>query len=49
MKNIIENEFPSYAIVNGIFHFENQPTFLVSGDYPYYRDNPENWQDIEKK
>ena len=37
------------AIVNGIFHFENQPTFLVSGDYPYYRDDPENWQDRLEK
>jgi beta-galactosidase len=32
-------------IRNGIFYVDGQPRFLVSGDYPYYRDDPQLWAD----
>jgi beta-galactosidase len=28
---------------NGIFYIEGKPKFLLSADYPYYRDLAENW------
>jgi len=29
---------------DGVAHFDGQPVFLVSADYPYYRDVPEHWR-----
>jgi beta-galactosidase len=30
---------------NGIMYIEGKPQFLLSADYPYYRDSVENWSD----
>ncbi len=37
------------GIKKGIFLFEGKPLFLLSADYPYYRDNAANWEDRLKK
>lgn len=31
------------SIEDGVFHLDGVPRFLVSGDYPYYRDDPASW------
>lgn len=36
-------------IKEGIFYIDGKPRFLMSGDYPYYRDDPKNWDDRLKK
>lgn len=28
----------------GVLYLDDEPTFLLSGDYPYYRDDRENWR-----
>ena len=33
----------AYTIHDGIIHVDGQPRMLVSADYPYYRDDPANW------
>lgn len=33
------------SIQNGVVHIHGEPCVLVSADYPYYRDKPENWAD----
>jgi beta-galactosidase len=35
----------AFTIHNGITHIDGQPRMLVSADYPYYRDDPANWED----
>jgi len=37
------------GIKKGIFLFVGKPTFLLSADYPYYRDSAANWEDRLKK
>lgn len=38
--------FPSpFVIERGVVQVNGQKRLLVSADYPYYRDYPENWQD----
>ncbi|MFH1857080.1 MAG: beta-galactosidase [Candidatus Omnitrophota bacterium] len=32
-------------IKKGVFYLDGKPLFLLSSDYPYYRDRPDNWQD----
>ncbi len=32
-------------IVNGILHLKGEILFIISADYPYFRDCPENWED----
>lgn len=32
-------------IKKGIFYLDGKPRFLLSADYPYYRDRADNWQD----
>jgi beta-galactosidase len=34
---------PGIEIRDGIFYLNNRPELLVSADYPYYRDDPEDW------
>jgi beta-galactosidase len=34
-----------FDIRDGVLHIDNQPTVLVSADYPYFRDKPANWAD----
>ncbi|MBB6734892.1 beta-galactosidase [Cohnella zeiphila] len=34
---------------NGIFYMNGKRTFLLSADYPYYRDDPANWGDRLEK
>jgi len=36
-------------IKDGIFYINKKPVFMASADYPYYRDDPENWDDRLKK
>jgi len=36
-------------IKEGIFCINNRPVFLISADYPYYRDDPKNWDDRLRK
>lgn len=36
-------------IKEGIFYLDKKPFFLMSAEYPYYRDDPRNWQDRLKK
>ncbi len=36
-------------IKDGIFYLNEKPVFVTSADYPYYRDDPENWDDRLKK
>ena len=36
-------------IKDGIFYINKKPVFLNSADYPYYRDDPKNWDDRLKK
>ncbi|MDD5310988.1 MAG: beta-galactosidase [Candidatus Omnitrophica bacterium] len=36
-------------IKDGILYIDNEPVFLNSADYPYYRDDPGNWDDRLKK
>ena len=33
------------SVKEGIFYLDNKPIFMVSGDYPYYRDLVDNWED----
>ncbi|MFA5336386.1 MAG: beta-galactosidase [Candidatus Omnitrophota bacterium] len=32
-------------IRKGIFYLGKEPVFLITADYPYYRDNADNWDD----
>lgn len=34
---------------DGIFYLNKKPIFITSADYPYYRDDPKNWDDRLKK
>jgi len=34
---------------DGIFYLNKKPVFVTSADYPYYRDDPRNWDDRLKK
>lgn len=34
---------------DGIFYLNKKPIFVTSADYPYYRDDPGNWDDRLKK
>nr|QCO92923.1 hypothetical protein [uncultured bacterium] len=34
---------------NGVFYLDGKKVFLNSTDYPYFRDDPENWADRLKK
>ncbi|XWX05610.1 beta-galactosidase (plasmid) [Aggregatilineales bacterium SYSU G02658] len=34
---------PSFQLQNGTFLVNNAPKMLLSADYPYYRDDPQNW------
>ena len=36
-------------IKEGIFYLGEEPIFLVTADYPYYRDDAGNWDDRLKK
>ena len=36
-------------IKDGIFYINKKPVFMASADYPYYRDDPGNWDDRLKK
>ena len=36
-------------IKEGIFYLGGEPVFLVTADYPYYRDDASNWDDRLKK
>ncbi len=36
-------------IKEGVFYLGNEPLFLVTADYPYYRDDAANWDDRLKK
>ncbi|MDD4879230.1 MAG: beta-galactosidase [Candidatus Omnitrophica bacterium] len=36
-------------IKDGILYIDDKPVFLNSADYPYYRDDPGNWDDRLKK
>ncbi|MHA1293432.1 MAG: beta-galactosidase [Promethearchaeota archaeon] len=36
-------------VKNGIFHLNGKPYFIISADYPYYRDLITNWEDRLKK
>jgi len=33
------------SVKEGIFYLDGKPIFIISGDYPYYRDSVENWED----
>ncbi len=33
------------SVKDGVFYLEGKPIFMVSGDYPYYRCSPTNWED----
>jgi beta-galactosidase len=37
------------SIEKGIFYLEGKPLFLLSADYPYYRDHASYWEDRLKK
>ncbi|MHA1674168.1 MAG: beta-galactosidase, partial [Promethearchaeota archaeon] len=36
---------PPVDMRRGILHLNGEPHFLVSGEYPYYRDDPTQWAD----
>jgi beta-galactosidase len=33
------------SVKEGIFYMDSKPIFMVSGDYPYYRDSADYWED----
>jgi beta-galactosidase len=41
----VNNTFPPLTIQKGIVHIGNRPRLFISADYPYYRDDANNWRD----
>lgn len=41
----MKKTFPSLSVRKGIVFIENRPQVFISADYPYYRDDANNWRD----